>query len=425
MANTLKNNLDEATFKRGDCGSSTAFLLRAVAEAMPVGVLAIAVSGGLDSMALLHAAADMAREQQVRLLVFHIHHALQDVADDWVALVRETCSRLGIGFDMRYLNPQTRVSAQSIEDWARRERYAALAEMAQLHGASHIWLAQHQDDQIETHLLQKARGAGVRGLSAMPSRFEKYSVVWQRPWLNATRALITAYAAERGFVFAHDPSNDDVRFARNALRAKLRETPLSVESRLEILRDVADAQRQHRFESAWAVAELAALRVSHRSEIGELSRLRMPDASLYSPEQMALFVREWLAQLKLAMPSRAALNELIKQLTSVREDVRMCWRHSEGMGFAKFQGHWLAARLLPADQWFLTDELAQWVQLHDYELRARVGGERVRLHPKRPSQSLKNLYLMNGIPPMLRAQLPLIYHGERLVHVVGVGDVCE
>ena len=171
------------------------------------------------------------------------------------------------------------------------------------------------------------------------------------------------------------------------------------------------------------MAVLSAQTMPHRAEIGELSRLRAFDSLRYTPEQIALLLRQWFAQLGLSMPSKASLSELIKQLTNMREDVRMCWRHPEDVGFAKFQGHWLAARLLPEGQWFLTDELAQWVQANGYGLRARIGGERARLSMSRPYKSLKDLYLMSGVAPMLRAQLPLIYDGERLVHVVGVGDV--
>ena len=423
MANTLKNNVVEATEKRGDCDGSTAFLLRAVADVMPDGVLAVAVSGGLDSMSLLHTVACVARERSVGVMAFHVHHGLQSVADEWVALVRDACAQLGISFDSRYLNPRERASAQSIEDWARRGRYEALAEMAKVHGVSQVWLAQHEDDQIETHLLQKARGAGVRGLSAMPAYFEKHGVLWRRPWLNVTRACISAYASEAGFAYAHDPSNDDVRFARNALRAILRDTPHTDEQRLSILNEIAHAQAQHAHESDWAMAVLKSQAVPHRAEIGELSRLHALDSSRYTVEQIALLLRQWFAQLGLSMPSKASLSELIKQVTNTREDVQMCWRHPEDVGFAKFQGHWLAARLLPEGQWFLTDELAQWVQANGYELRARIGGERARLSLSRPHKSLKDLYLMSGVAPMLRAQLPLIYDGERLVHVVGVGDV--
>lgn len=424
MANTLKNNVVEATDRRGDCDGSTAFLLRAVADAMPDGVLAVAVSGGLDSMSLLHAVACVARERSVGVMAFHVHHGLQRVADEWVVLVRDTCAQLGVSFDFRYLNSRELASAQSIEDWARRGRYEALAEMAKVHGVSQVWLAQHEDDQIETYLLQKARGAGVRGLSAMPAYFEKHGVFCRRPWLSVSRACISDYADEVGLVYIHDPSNDDVRFARNALRATLRETPHTDDERLKVLNEIAHAQAQHAHESEWAMAVLKSQTVPHREEVGELSRLQTLDSSRYTVDQIALLLRQWFAQLGLSMPSKASLSELIKQLTNMRQDVQMCWRHPEGVGFTKFQGYWLAARLLPEGQWFLTDELAQWAQANGYELRARIGGERARLSLNRPHKSLKDLYLMSGVAPMLRRQLPLIYDGERLVHVVGVGNVC-
>ena len=413
-----------STQKRGDCDGSTAFLLRLVHAQLPAARVAIAVSGGVDSMALLHAALTAARAASIDVCVFHVHHGLQSGADDWSAHVRGFCKNQHVVFDERRLDASTLVSPQSIEDWARRGRYAALIDMAQAHDVAEVWLAQHEDDQIETHLLQAARGAGARGLSAMPQRFVKHAVAFRRPWLAEVRRADTeAYAAEHAVPFCHDPSNDDVRFARNALRAKLRTEPLDDVQRAEILNTITAAQQQNARENAWASAELARHRAAHRAEIGELSRLTHLDLTVYDAAQQALLLRAWFAELGMAMPSRSALNELIKQLCSARVDQHMCWRHPDGFGIARFQNFVVAARLLPLGEWFLNDELRAWVAAHGYELHARSGGERVRLSTARPSFSLKDVYQKMSVPPMLRPQLPLIYEGERLVHVVGVGDV--
>ena len=412
------------TQQRGDCESSTAFLLRLACAQLPASSVAIAVSGGVDSMALLHAALTAAREASVNVCVFHVHHGLQNMADDWSAHVRGFCRAHSLTFDERRLDACTHAAPQSIEDWARRGRYGALAEMAAAHGVGEVWLAQHEDDQIETYLLQSARGAGARGLSAMPQVFEKHGVVFRRPWLVAVRRADTeAYATAQALSFCHDPSNDDVRFARNALRATLRAEPLGEAQRTDILSKVTAAQQQHALESTWASEQLSHHRVPHRADIGELSRLADLNLAAYDAEQQALLLRAWLAELGMAMPSRSALTELIKQLSSARADQHMCWRHPDGFGIARFQGCVVAARLLPIGEWFMSGELRDKVAQHGYELRARAGGERVRLSATRPSFSLKDAYQECGIPPMLRPQLPLIYDGERLVHVVGVGDV--
>ena len=403
--------------KRGDY---TAFLLRPIDGHLPSEAFAIAVSGGLDSMALLHATLAIARERSIDVMVFHVHHDLQAQADDWPIFIEQFCQQHRLGFVMRRLDARTRKNAQSIEDWARRGRYQALSEMAYAHQIRCVWLAQHQDDQIETHLLQKNRGAGVRGLSAMPQQFTQHNIIWQRPWLHVPRAQIEAFVHTQHISHVHDPSNDDLRFARNLIRRDVRQMGLN--ERAEILDSIVAAQLQNQQDDAWASAILTPHLAPHRPEIGEVSRLRQLDLREYSAEQQSLLLRAWFVQMGWRMPSRASLADLCAQLSNPRADIKMCWRHVDvGLVVARHQSFWVAAQLLPAGEWFLSDELRAWVTQENLQLRARTGGERVRLNAKRPSMSLKDAYQAFSVAPMLRAQLPLIYRGDQLVYVVGVG----
>ena len=384
---------------------------------------AVAVSGGVDSMSLLHVLASRAREVQQPLWAFHIHHDLQAAADDWLARVRETAVRLGVSFDTRRLDARTQVSAQSVEEWARQGRYRALADLAQQHGVRQIVLAHHEDDQIETYLLQTERGAGVRGQSAMPTRMERHGIAWLRPWLTVSRAQIHAYAHEHGIEYVHDPSNVDPRFKRSAIRVQLAQAPLTAQRRADILNAIQTAQRQQASDSAWAQQIIARHSVSHRVDIGECGRLRAVNLSDYSAEQAHILLREWMAQMGWRMPSRVALDELLRQLSKSAHNRQMCWRHADGWAVTQLKHDWIAARLLPTGQWFLTDEVRARITREGLNIRARAGGERLRLADNRPSIDLKHAYQMYGVAPMLRGQLPLLYDGEWLVHVVGVGDV--
>ncbi|MBS1174592.1 MAG: tilS [Burkholderiaceae bacterium] len=384
---------------------------------------AVAVSGGVDSMCLLRVLSERSRAQGWTLYAFHIHHGLQTQADEWVAVVRTYCAQLGVGFDVRRLDASTREAAQSIEEWARHGRYHALTDMAQAHGIEQIVLAHHQDDQIETYLLQTARGAGARGQSAMPERLVRHGVTWLRPWLHVTRAQIEQYAHAHQIPYIHDPSNDDIRFSRNAIRAQLKHSPLSVERRQDILNHIADAQAQLHAQQTWAQDVLRRHQISHRTEIGECGRLHHVRLCDYAIEQQQVLIREWLAQMGWRMPSRTALAELTKQLQGSELNSNMCWRHSEGGGITKLKKDWIAAQMPPQGQWFMTPELRARIEREQLSIRGRTGGERFRLAPNRPTISLKHAYQMAGVAPMLRAQLPLLYDGERLVHVVGVGDV--
>ena len=384
---------------------------------------AVAVSGGVDSMTLLHILASRASDAQQALWAFHIHHDLQAVADDWQALVHETAARLGVLFDMQRLDARTQESAQSVEEWARQGRYRALAELAQKHGVRQIVLAHHEDDQIETYLLQTERGAGARGQSAMPVRMERHGILWLRPWLMVSREQIQAYAYAQGIEYVNDPSNSDPRFKRSAIRARLARTPLTAPQRHEIVTAIENAQCQHAQERAWAQQSVRQYQVPHQAQIGECGRLHGVDLAVYTPEQAQMLLREWMAQMGWRMPSRAALDELLRQLRKPAHNRQMCWRHPDGWAITQLKKDWIAARLLPSGQWFLTDDLRARIAREGLSIRARTGGERLRLADNRPTINLKHAYQMYEIAPMLRGQLPLLYDGERLVHVVGVGDV--
>ncbi len=384
---------------------------------------AIAVSGGVDSMCVLSILSQQAQAQGQTLYAFHVHHGLQAQADDWVDVVRAYCTKLGVGFDVRHLDPSARQSAQSIEEWARYGRYHALAGMARAHGIEQIVLAHHQDDQIETYLLQTQRGAGVRGQSAMPERVLRNGVTWLRPCLGVSRAQIEAYAQRHHIPHIHDPSNDDIRFSRNAIRAQLKQRPLSTAHRQAILSTIEQAQSELDTQKRWASEVLSTHQTAHREDIGECGRLRGVRLSDYTIEQQNILLREWMAQMGWRMPSRTALAELIKQLQGSEHNSNMCWRHPDGGAISKLQGDWIAAHTVPKGQWLITASVRERMKREQLTIRARTGGERFRLAPNRPTISLKHAYQMAGIAPMLRAQLPLLYRGEQLVHVVGVGDV--
>ena len=135
----------------------------------------MAVSGGRDSTALLHATVHAARPLGIAVHALHVHHGLQAPADAWARQVRAQCRRWGAHFHLARLSGAP-AAAESVEAWARRERYAALSQMAHAQGCGIVLLAHHRRDQAETVLLQLMRGGGARGLAAMPARAEREGV---------------------------------------------------------------------------------------------------------------------------------------------------------------------------------------------------------------------------------------------------------
>ena len=154
----------------------------------------------------------------MQVTALHVHHGLRAEADGWLRQVQAQCRRWGAGFMSRRLQAAP-ARGESVEAWARRERYLALAEMARQSGCGLVLLAHHRRDQAETWLLQALRSAGPAGLAAMPLEAERVGLAWARPWLAHPRTAIEAYVRRHRLRFVDDASNADPRFARNRLRA--------------------------------------------------------------------------------------------------------------------------------------------------------------------------------------------------------------
>lgn len=277
--------------------------LRAFVQRHPVTwPLAVAYSGGADSSALLHAAS-LCWPGQIRAI--HVHHGLQEAADDFERHCRQVCEGLSIPLAVQHVkaHPQP---GQSPEEAARRHRYAALAETARQLGCRSVMLAQHADDQAETLLLALGRGAGLPGLSAMPEWFEREGLVFGRPWLDVSGTELRRWLDERGLGFVDDPTNTDERYSRNRLRARL----------MPALAEVMPHYRQTLARSARHAAQAQGLLEELARD--DLRRTGCPPAiaalQSLSRARQANVLRYWLARQHGARPSAVQLDELLDQV---------------------------------------------------------------------------------------------------------------
>ena len=175
---------------------------------------AVAFSGGADSTALLLAAHTAWPGAVVAL---HVHHGLQAAADGFEDHVRGQCQRWDMACHVQHIHAQ-HAPGQSPEAAAREGRYRALAEMAQSVGATQVLLGHHADDQVETLMLALSRGAGLPGLSAMPTNFERHGVRFARPILSVDPQVLRDWLTGQGIAVVQDPTNDDTHFTRNRIR---------------------------------------------------------------------------------------------------------------------------------------------------------------------------------------------------------------
>ena len=174
----------------------------------------VAYSGGIDSHVLLHCC----KKLNLTVRAVHVHHGLQNIADEWVIHCQSICRALNISLDVIYVdaNKQKR---QSPEEAARRVRYEALQN--NLIDGDCLLTAQHLNDQAETLLLQLFRTASTAGLSAMPAqrKLGKYSHL--RPLLSFSRQEIEQFAEENFLNWIEDPTNQDVSYDRNFIRKEV------------------------------------------------------------------------------------------------------------------------------------------------------------------------------------------------------------
>jgi tRNA(Ile)-lysidine synthase len=180
----------------------------------------------------------------------------------------------------------------SVEAWARRERYAALTRMAHMAGAGLVLLAQHRTDQAETVLLQALRGGGLTAAAAMRRRWRQGGLTWARPWLDHPRSAIEAYVRRHRLRFVDDPSNEGDAYGRSRLRQRVWPVLLQAfpEAEAQLHASARHAALQAEALRDWTAATLLDL-LDGRPD-GEA--LPIERLQRFSPAQQALLLRDWL-----------------------------------------------------------------------------------------------------------------------------------
>ena len=397
--------------------------------------MAVALSGGRDSVALLHATLAQASARAHDIVAVHVHHGLSMSADAWVRFCKDLCCECSVPLIVRRVDV-ARKPRKSVEAEARHVRYAALADAAASAGADVVLLAHHQDDQAETVLLQLLRGAGPQGLAAMPeARTDAMGVKWLRPLIDVPRTAIDAYVHERHLAWVDDDSNADVRYMRNALRKRV--VPALASIAPGYPGTVARAAA-HQAEAAHLADDLASLDAADSFDGATLSRTAL--ARL--PAHRARNVLRWfLRERGLSPPSSARLAAMCEQLRDARIDARTCVRHAGAeIGIhrnrivvhapppASFAYDWsgeaviaLPHGVLRFDRSIGSGIKAALLRSERVVIRSRRGGERIQLAANRPRQALKSLLQQADIPTWTRMGLPLVFCGDVLAGVPQIG----
>ncbi|HEX2080859.1 MAG TPA: tRNA lysidine(34) synthetase TilS, partial [Longimicrobium sp.] len=173
----------------------------------------VAVSGGCDSVTLLHLLRFAADDGTLRITAAHFDHAMRPGSARDAAWVRGLCAAWQVPMVEARAETPPRTEAE-----AREARYAFLRRAQAQAGATHLATAHHADDQAETVLFRVLRGTGIRGLAGIPPRDGAGLV---RPLLPFWRAEIVRYARAEGLCWREDPSNRGTGYARNRIRLQL------------------------------------------------------------------------------------------------------------------------------------------------------------------------------------------------------------
>jgi tRNA(Ile)-lysidine synthase len=187
---------------------------KGLAELVPYGTkLLLAVSGGIDSMVLLHACYQKKALKGIHLEVAHIDHSLRDDSIHDSEFVRNECAKLGVPFHLKKLSPP---DDENIEAWARNERYSFLVETRSRLGLDYIMTAHNANDVAETLIMRLISGKELNSISEYE---EQRRLI--RPLLGVTREAISEYASANSVPFREDPTNRQEVYFRNRVRNKL------------------------------------------------------------------------------------------------------------------------------------------------------------------------------------------------------------
>ena len=373
--------------------------------------IVIALSGGIDSVVLLHF---LNSHYPGNIRAVHINHNLSKHSKDWSLFCKELCHKQDIEFKSIDINIKT---SSNVEENARKKRYNSLK--SELSKNEVLCTAHHQEDQSETFLLQLFRGSGVAGLASMPKMKSFADTFLYRPFLNISKQLIVDYATKNNLDWVEDDSNINLNFKRNLLRLEF--IP-KLESGFEGVIKNISRSAYHQSEALKLINDLAKidiekfnLVINHKIQV--LSLIQLPE------RRVANVLRYYIAQRGFLMPSNKVLTELISVLRA-KDDAKVI-----------LKWHLYEVRRYDNELYFFdgepdrsNEDCPLFNKLKDqtnFTIRFRQDGQRVRLKGKKHSSSLKKILQSANIPPWERDKLRMYYINDTLVGMESIGEMSE
>ena len=397
-------------------------------------IINIALSGGCDSMVLLHALNELREELNFTIKAIHIHHDISPNSDKWQSFCMSECEKFKVIFSTKKINIQPEKHL-GVEGAARKLRYKALDELRE----GMLATAHHQNDQAETLFLQLIRGSGLKGLASMP-HYDERRDIW-RPLLNVNRKTIVEYAKLNHILFVDDESNLDTRFNRNFLRQEI--FPL-LSKRFPHLIKTLTRSVEHIAEGLNLTETIA--KEDAKSFFSEdLSRLSLMMIKELPKDRVINLIRWWFNKNNILMPSKKTIDSLYEQILKIKKDNSLLIKISEKMNVRAFQDElWLVKSepflesyeiiwrgedkvLLPDQSQLIFRSVKgagfslEKLGVTALRIQNRIGGEKFKPSLNQPSRTLKYLLQKSKIPPWQREKIPLIFSEDTLVAVPNFG----
>lgn len=403
----------------------------------PSARLIVAFSGGLDSHVLLHALVALRARYPLDLAAVHVDHGLQPTAGAWSRHCVRICASLGVACTVESVRVEA--GAHGLEAAARAARYDALGR--HMAPGRVLLTAHHRDDQAETLLLQLLRGAGVRGLAAMPASTSFRGGRLVRPLLPFSRQALQVYARAHDLQWVEDASNEDRRFARNFIRHEImpRLTQRWPAAAGKLVRAAENAAEAAAVLDETARADLEAAGQGDGS-------LRISTLCRLSGARRRNLLRHWIAAHTGRVPGGLHLQEVERRLLTPPKTGHAAIRWP-GVELRRYRDllyafaplppiapaldlPWDLSAPLEAAGWRLRAQAVVGVGLSQQRLagrglrvRLRRGGEICELVDRGHHRKVKKLLQESGMPPWRRERLPLLYADGALA-AVGAAWVC-
>ncbi|NOT12214.1 MAG: tRNA lysidine(34) synthetase TilS [Methylococcaceae bacterium] len=411
---------------------STNFIVFFLNRHDPSGRLYVAYSGGVDSHVLLHLCSLTAFKEKITAV--YVHHGLQPEAEAWAMHCEKTAASLGVDFKVLRVNAIAS-RGESPEEAARNARYSALKAIIEVGDA--LLLAQHQEDQLETVLLQLFRGSGLRGLSGMPECIAFGQGMMLRPMLQVSKTDIIHYAIKKQLSWVEDLSNQKSDFDRNFLRNEI--LPLVKQRWPSIDKTVARSAR-HCADAEQLLNESMQNLFDFAYDTQDRT-LNIEKLNGFTANQRNWVLRNWFETLRLKPPSQSVLRAIAVEVLHAREDanpqiqiqghfIKRYQQKLYCLAAENFQKKPIIAKIWPSHDHSVSMNGYQLSRIESSSgiskeiwhasvvtVSTRQGGEKIKLPDRKGHHELKKLYQQARIPPWEREVRPLVFLDNRLAAV--------